>query len=271
MAAGTTLTLGSSNTTALSNTGLISGTDDTVNIYSFGSFSNTGTFNITNSAVHLYGSYTTAQLALFDNRNDTITIDGTLTNTGATLNVGPGSALGTVVLASGGTIVGGTIVDQGSGVSFQGGTLSGVTYDGTLDLSPNNSTVYIANRLTANNWQALGPEPSISPVQRQHLFRRQPDLQQRDHQSRQHVGLLRYDLQLRHQQYRLGADAGPERDRQSRSTRPQLRQLTSAGYNHTGDGIVNQGTINAEAVNGTFYIEPYNFTNQGTINVSQRR
>ena len=45
-------------------------------------------------------------------------------------------------------------------------------------------------------------------------------------------------------------------------------QLTSAGSDHTGDGIVNEGTINAEAVNGTFYIEPYNFTNAGTINVA---
>ena len=41
-----------------------------------------------------------------------------------------------------------------------------------------------------------------------------------------------------------------------------------AGYNHAGDGIVNEGTINAQAVNGSFYIEPYNFTNQGTINVT---
>ena len=86
LAAGTTLTLGSGNTSALSNTGVISGTDDTVNIYSFGSFSNTGTFNITSSTVNLYGSYTTAQLALFDNKADTITIDGTLTNTGETSN-----------------------------------------------------------------------------------------------------------------------------------------------------------------------------------------
>ena len=132
--------MGNSSTSALSNSGVISGTDDTVNIYSFGSFSNTGTFNITNSAVNLYGSYTTALLALFDNDTDTITIDGTLTNTAETLTVGAGSALGTVILPSGGTIVGGTIVDQGSGVKFQGGTLSGVTYDGTLNLSANNST-----------------------------------------------------------------------------------------------------------------------------------
>ena len=44
--------------------------------------------------------------------------------------------------------------------------------------------------------------------------------------------------------------------------------LDSAGYNHAGDGIVNEGTINAQAVNGSFYIEPYNFTNQSTINVT---
>ena len=45
-------------------------------------------------------------------------------------------------------------------------------------------------------------------------------------------------------------------------------ELGSAGYDQTGDEIVNEGTINAQAVNGSFYIGPYNFTNQGTINVS---
>jgi len=39
-------------------------------------------------------------------------------------------------------------------------------------------------------------------------------------------------------------------------------ELLSGGSNDTGDGIVNQGTINAQAANGSFYIEPYNFTNQ---------
>ena len=45
-------------------------------------------------------------------------------------------------------------------------------------------------------------------------------------------------------------------------------ELSSTGSNYAGDGIVNEGTINAQAVNGSFYIEPYNFTNQGMINVS---
>ena len=270
MAAGTTLTLGSSNTTALSNTGLISGTDDTVNIYSFGSFSNTGTFNVTNSTINLYGSYTTALLALFDNRNDTITIDGTLTNTGQTLTVGLGSALGTVVLASGGTIVGGTIVDQGSGVSFQSGTLSGVTYDGTLDLSPNNSTVYIANSLTANNLAGTGPGTiNLTGISDNIYFEGNQTFNNATinlgNTSGYYDTIYNYDTNNAGSVLTLGPNVIVN---QAINETAGYAQLTSAGSNHTGDGIVNEGTINAEAVNGTFYIEPYNFTNAGTINVA---
>ena len=270
MAAGTTLTLGSSNTTALSNTGLISGTDDTVNIYSFGSFSNTGTFNVTNSTINLYGSYTTALLALFDNRNDTITIDGTLTNTGQTLTVGLGSALGTVVLASGGTIVGGTIVDQGSGMSFQSGTLSGVTYDGTLDLSPNNSTVYIANSLTANNLAGTGPGTiNLTGISDNIYFEGNQTFNNATinlgNTSGYYDTIYNYDTNNAGSVLTLGPNVIVN---QAINETAGYAQLTSAGSNHTGDGIVNEGTINAEAVNGTFYIEPYNFTNAGTINVA---
>src|SRR5947208_9026737 len=35
-----------------------------------------------------------------------------------------------------------------SGIAFAGGTLSGVTYDGTMDLSTANSSVYLTNGLT---------------------------------------------------------------------------------------------------------------------------
>jgi hypothetical protein len=42
--------------------------------------------------------------------------------------------------------------------------------------------------------------------------------------------------------------------------------LGSAGSNHAGDGIVNQGTINVQG--SALYIDSYNFTNQGIINVS---
>lgn len=41
--------------------------------------------------------------------------------------------------------------------------------------------------------------------------------------------------------------------------------LSTAGDAQPGDGIINQGTINADS---NFYINPYNFTNQGTINAN---
>ncbi len=268
MVAGTTLTLGSS-TSALSNTGSISGTGDTVNIYSFGGFSNTGTFNITNSTVNLYGSYTTPQLAVFANDDDTITIDGTLTNTGQTLTVGSGSALGTVVLASGGMIVGGTIVDQGSGVEFQSGTLSGVTYDGTLNLSPNNSTVYIATSLTANNSAGTGPgtinltgvSDTISFEGTQTFNNATINL---GNTSGYYDYIYNYDTNNTGSVLTLGPNVIVN---QAVNETSGYAELYSSG-SHTGDGIVNDGTINALAANGTFYIEPYNFTNQGTINVA---
>ena len=62
-----------------------------------------------------------------------------------------------LVLASDGTIVGGTIVDQGSGMSFQGGTLNGVTYDGTLDLSPNSSARLHRQRPDGDGVNGTGP------------------------------------------------------------------------------------------------------------------
>ena len=73
-----------------------------------------------------------------------------------TLTVGAGSALGTVVLAGDGTIVGRYHCRPRLGHEFQGGTLSDVTYDGTLGLLSNNSSVYIANGLTANNLAGTG-------------------------------------------------------------------------------------------------------------------
>ena len=64
------------------------------------------------------------------------------------MNVGTGTALGTLTLTTSGTIENGTIVDQGSGIAFSGGTLSGVTYDGTMSLSTTSSYVYLTNGLT---------------------------------------------------------------------------------------------------------------------------
>ena len=58
-----------------------------------------------------------------------------------------------------------TIVDQGSGLIFQGGTLDPVAYDGTMDLSPGSSSVTIVGGLTMHgvNGTGVGTMPIFWP------------------------------------------------------------------------------------------------------------
>ncbi len=125
-------------------------------------WSNTGTITVESKAtLHLVGpSNTTADLTGIVNHGGIISIDNTLINTGAVLSVGPGTGDPTVVLNSYETvssIVGGTIVDKGAGLHFNYGVLSGVTYDGTVNLSAAGSRVFIADGFTANNLAGTGP------------------------------------------------------------------------------------------------------------------
>jgi hypothetical protein len=107
-----------------------------------GGFSNTGTMSVSNATLALGGVFAAsllANLGALTLSNGTISIVGTASNAGGTLVIGTGSAiaasLGEVSLA--GTLLGGVVQDGGDGLSFAPGTgvLSGVTYQGTLDLS----------------------------------------------------------------------------------------------------------------------------------------
>ena len=132
---------------SFTNAGTITVSDgDTVNINST-SWSNSGSIDVSGGTLNLGSTFTTAALGTLDHTGGIVNVR-TLNDAGATLNVGTGTALGTLTLVSGGTIENGTIADAGSGVAFAGGTLSGVTYDGTLNLSNNSAYVYVANGLT---------------------------------------------------------------------------------------------------------------------------
>ncbi len=103
-------------------------------------FSNSGTITLASAGkLHLQDSLATGALGTISNSGGTVFIDGTLNNTGSVLATGT-AGVGTVALT--GLISGGTIT--GSELLSQGGTLSGVTDEGTLDLSANGS------RLTVN-------------------------------------------------------------------------------------------------------------------------
>ena len=112
-----------------------------------------------------------------------------------------------------------------------------------MDLSPNSFDRLHRQWADGQRVKALGPAPSISPVPATTSISKAT----RPSTTRPSISAARraitIHLQLRHEQYRLGADAGPESDRQ-RSTATAYVYLSSTGSNHTGDGIVNQGTIN---------------------------
>ncbi len=67
-------------------------------------------------------------------------------STGGALSLGSGIDLesGDLRLSQGGVISGGTLSSSGGAFQFKGGALEGLTYDGTLDLSPASSAVTIA-------------------------------------------------------------------------------------------------------------------------------
>jgi hypothetical protein len=114
--------------TAFTNAGAITVSNgDTLYLGASGTtWSNTGSIAVTSGgALRLRGNFTTAQLAGISDTGGTVYIDGTLDNTGGTLNVGPGTSLSSVVLD--GTITGGTIVDRGSSVHCV--PTSGTIYD----------------------------------------------------------------------------------------------------------------------------------------------
>ena len=94
----------------------------------------------------LAGSLSLAQLGQVVLSGGTVSVGGTLNLAGGSLSVGQGSAFGRVQLT--GTIAGGIILDAGGGLGSLGGTLSGVTYEGVLDLSRPFAQLSVAHGLT---------------------------------------------------------------------------------------------------------------------------
>ncbi|MDR3535547.1 MAG: Hint domain-containing protein [Acetobacteraceae bacterium] len=113
-----------------------------------------GTVAVTGTAaINLGGSFTTKGVGTFNGASG-VTLYGTLDNRENALSVGTGEPLGTVTLAAGGTIVGGTIADQGNGFVFSSGTFDGVTYDGaTLAV---NGDLNVTNGLVVMGAEGVG-------------------------------------------------------------------------------------------------------------------
>ena len=242
-----------------SNAGTITATDSVVIFDSIWS-SNSGVITIDKSTVVLEGRLTTAQLSLFENRGDSITLGGTLNNSGAVLAIDPGSGLDTMIVT--GAITGGTITGDSSNVLWEG-VLDGVTYDGTLDISRSEgSGVLITDKgLIVNGANGTGPGV-VDVLDEQALsFEGTQTFDNATINIGGGSAILAYDPHGAVTILTLGANLTIDQ------TGPTAYLSTAYAYRQNRqDGIVNLGTINASG--GTFIIDPLNFTNLGTITIT---
>jgi hypothetical protein len=234
---------------------------DALNIMST-AWSNTGSITLNGGTLGLGGNFTMAQLGTLNRSGGTVNVIGTLDNTGVTLNVGTGTTLGTLTLASGGTIKNGTIIDAGSGLAFSRGTLDRVTYQGTLDLSGSGAAAYVNDGITLTGTGGSG-NGTINLTGAGSVI---------DAEGTETLDNATLNIGNNSTDYLYNYDAnGPAV--LTLGAHLTITQAGSYAYltgysNRSGSGIVNAGTINANFSGGTFNIGDVSFSNQGAINVS---
>jgi hypothetical protein len=216
-------------------------------------FSNLATLILASgSTLTLDDNFLPINLGALTNSGGTLIIGGTLTNTGHVLATGTGG-LGTVAL-SGGAIVGGTIT--GSEMLFQVGTLSGITYDGTIDLSVDSSRLTISNGINLAAAGGIGPASVLLTGQSSYL---------------EFPGTQSFDNAV----VSIGATAGFASLEGSGLTLGPNLTIMQVGLfaDLSGGAIVNYGTIDAGVSGGEFGIfwdhgSLPELDNQGLVSVS---
>ena len=221
-------------------------------------WSNTGQIIVSGGTLVLAGTTTTAQLGQISVTGGTVAVTGTLANAGATLTLGAGGLPG---LSLAGTIAGGTIIDsRGLSAAATGtGVLDGVTYQGILALSAPGALLRVRDGLTVNGtlivngagadlafWGSqeldgprlqLGAAGSAAVIDVQH-----------DYKAAQGSTLT------------LGAGL--------LVVQSGTNAAIGLASDNPNDAIVNTGTIRAATTGGLLTLGGADFSNQGTITVS---
>jgi hypothetical protein len=204
------------------------------------------------------GSTSTEGLGSISNSGGTIYLETTLNNSGETLN-GSGS-LGELTLDDG-IISGGTVTS--AGVAFVSGTLSGVTFDGPLNLTSSSSeqSVDLADGTTVVGSSGSGPGAiNVTGDNSVLVFDNSQTVTEETINLGNSSGytdtLSLYDV----------AGAGNQVLTLASSVTVDVEgTVVFAGSADSGDGIVNQGTIDQTGSEGSLTIDPEAFTNSGTI------
>jgi hypothetical protein len=227
-----------------------------------GYFENDGSITTTNSTIIASSLVTTGELVSLLGGGDQVSITGTLNNAGATLAVGPGSSVPTITLT--GTIEGGTVVDATGALALEGGTLSGVTYEGPLNLSATNALVYVEDNSSVTGAGGNGPGTVTISGANADL-----DFTNSSLFDKATIGIGNATTAY----IEIGSNQGGSATLTLGSgvTINHTGQLAQIYYDQASDETISNGTINATLAGGGFSIGQNGtgtFVNQGTINVA---
>ena len=168
---------------------------------------------------------------------------GTLTLTG-TLMV----SSGIFDLANGGSVSGGTLQATGGSFAWNGGTLSGVTYDGTMNLSSSSSSVIVANGLTMFGVGGTGSGAINLTGQSSILYAEGTETL---NNATLNIGNNSTDYLYNYDNSAAAVlTLGPTLTIDQTGSNANL----SGYFDRSGSGIVNDGTINADFTGGTFAV-----------------
>ena len=228
------------------------------------SWSNTGLLKASNGGtLDLGGTFTLAGLGTFDGTGGTIRITGTLDNSGATLALS--GTTGSLTLASGGTIKGGTVAASGGAELVPaGGTLDGVRLNADVTIG-NNQSLTVKNGLELNGTLTLAVGSSGSDM---------ASLNFNGTQTLLGTGQIIFGGSTGGYYYGYG-DRIRVQGGGTLATAATLTigpDITIHGTQNGGlagsssyDSIINQGTIQADTPSNTVVVQGFSVINQGTL------
>jgi hypothetical protein len=210
------------------------------------------------------GALTLSGGALTINTAGLLILNGTLNQTG-----------GSLTLNDGRTISGGTIDSTSETLAFDGGTLNGATFDGPLNLLAPSASVHLANATTVVGSSGSGPGTINDTGRSSKLY---VDNTQTISNTTINLGFVVYAQTVSKPTINLGDTTryASLKEYDTAGAGDQVLTLASNvtvnaqgyaqidGSRYSGDGIVNEGTIDVTG-GGDLNIASNNFTNEGTI------
>ena len=223
-------------------------------------WSNTGLISLSGGTLLLEGQMQTTQFGSITSSAGTVVLAGTLANAGETLSLGTGATLPALSLT--GTIDGGTIVDHTGLLSVgAGGTalLDGVFMQGTLNLSTAGAWLRVRDGFGASGGIALTGTGAVLAMQGDQTLDKMTVMLGAAGQAA--------TLDVLHDGSLPGGSTltlGPNLTVVQAGSRADI----GAAGDTAGDGITSYGTITAGVAGGLLALGGQNFTNHGTISVS---